>query len=307
MQRFVVTPEAVLSSSANRCREATRWLKYRWCQAASVSDSDNVESLWGFVKIKPEVFDISGGWIASDINGRNSLTIDEYVMTLSRMHVNTGQIEEVPGYTDNPERYNRFPFKRFNRMQDLSRYDTDNCYRPSTRLNSSASRSTEEGDRFHHRKSGNCSLRIKPVGYRRVSRSAMNARGAMFPDLIEPITRVNREIRMVDEILLTGDAFEHRRIEKDGIPDWEINSVVAPNAALLIIHDVGYRPNPTDNTFRFQRRKAALPFNLPTWLSTAGSVFALDADGVHDVDHSIVDGKVTIQDDVHVVGIYVVT
>jgi len=61
------------------------------------SGSNEVESLWGFLKIKPEMFDISGGWIASDINGRNSLTIDDYVMTLSRMHVSTGQIEEVSG------------------------------------------------------------------------------------------------------------------------------------------------------------------------------------------------------------------
>lgn len=98
---------------------------YAVVEVQMASGDDEVESLWGFLKIKPDVFDISGGWIASDINGRNSLTIDEYVLTLSKMHVNTGQIEEVPGYTDNQERYNRFPFKRFNRMQDLSRYDTE--------------------------------------------------------------------------------------------------------------------------------------------------------------------------------------
>ena len=64
----------------------------------------------------PEAFDISGCWIASDIGGRNSLTIGEYLRTLKRMHINTGQIEEVAGYTDDPELYAKYPFKRFNRM-----------------------------------------------------------------------------------------------------------------------------------------------------------------------------------------------
>ena len=385
----------------------------------SVSDSDNAESLWGLVKIKPEVFDISGGWIAADINGRNSLTIDEYVMTLSRMHVNTGQIEEVPGYTDNPERYNRFPFKRFNRMRDLSRYDTEEMLptihavefigepqygggRPippqevwkllapyqASRLPTSVTLSDERTWRYYAGLSdyphydayrviapaadswtkydrwggerirwgapletiGDMTRslrelsRPRPIAYwsqgahdgwgglfssRRRSPTPDELRAqawhglsnritslywfnlslkslVKFPDLIEPITRVNREIRMVDEILLAGDAFEHRRIEEDGKPDWEINSVVAPNAALLVIHDVGYQPDPTDNTFHFQTRKTELPFHLPSWLSTTASVFALDADGVHDVAHTIGDGKVTIQDDVHVVGIYIV-
>ena len=392
---------------------------YTVVEVQMASGDDEVESLWGFLKIKPEVFDISGGWIASDINGRNSLTIDEYVMTLSRMHVNTGQIEEVSGYTDNEERYNRFPFKRFNRMQDLSRYDTEELLpsihavefigepqygggRPippqevwkllapyqASRLPTSVTLSEERTWRYYAGLSdyphydayrviapaadswtnydrwdgerirwgapletiGDMTRslrelsRPRPIAY--WSQGAHDGWGSLFssrrrsptpdelraqawhglsnrvtslywfnlslkslvkfPDLIEPITRVNREIRMVDEILLDGDAFEHRRIEKDGKPDWEINSVVAPNAALLVIHDVGYAPDPTDNTFHFQNRKAELQFNLPSWLSGMVNVFALDADGVHDVEHSVDDGKVTIRDEVHVAGIYIV-
>ena len=62
------------------------------------------QSLWSYLRIKREVFDISGGWVASDIGGSNSLTIDEYRQTLKRMHVNTGQIEEVSGFTDDSAR-----------------------------------------------------------------------------------------------------------------------------------------------------------------------------------------------------------
>ncbi|XZE55035.1 hypothetical protein SH139x_001021 [Planctomycetaceae bacterium SH139] len=392
---------------------------YAVVEVQMASGDDEVESLWGFLKIKPEVFDISGGWIASDINGRNSLTIDEYLKTLSRMHVNTGQIEEVPGYTDNEERYSRFPLKRFNRMQDLSRYDTEELLptihavefigepqygggRPippqqvwkllapyqASRLPTSVTLSDErtwrhyaglsdyphydayrviapaadswtnydrwDGERIRWgapletigdmTRSLRELSRPRPIAY--WSQGAHDGWGSLFssrrrsptpdelraqawhglsnritslywfnlslkslvkfPDLIEPISRVNREIRLVDEILLAGDAFEHRRIEKDGKPDWEINSVVAPNAALLVIHDVGYRPDLDDKTFHFQTRRAELQFNLPSWLSDTVNVFALDADGVHDVEHAIHDGKVTIRDDVHVAGIYVI-
>ncbi len=83
------------------------------------------QSLWSQLRIKREVFDISGGWVASDVNGRNSLLIDQYQQTLQRMHINTGHIEEVGGFTDDPQQYAKLPLKRFSRLWPLSRYDTD--------------------------------------------------------------------------------------------------------------------------------------------------------------------------------------
>ncbi|HAV32207.1 MAG TPA: hypothetical protein DCX79_09415, partial [Planctomycetaceae bacterium] len=84
-----------------------------------------MQSLWGSLKIRPESFDISGGWIQGDVNGRSALTIDQYRRTLARMHINAGQIEEVAGYTDDAQMYQATPFKRFNRLGDLARYDRD--------------------------------------------------------------------------------------------------------------------------------------------------------------------------------------
>ena len=69
--------------------------------------------MWAHLRIKREVFDISGGWIASDVNGRSSLSIDEYLMLFQRMHINTGQIEEVGGYTDNPQRLRQMANEAF--------------------------------------------------------------------------------------------------------------------------------------------------------------------------------------------------
>ncbi|MFN9037832.1 MAG: hypothetical protein ACK5YO_16135, partial [Planctomyces sp.] len=84
-----------------------------------------MQSLWGSLKIRPESFDISGGWIQGDVNGRSALTIDQYRRTLARMHINAGQIEEVAGYTDDAQVYQATPFKRFNRLGDLAHYDRD--------------------------------------------------------------------------------------------------------------------------------------------------------------------------------------
>ena len=380
---------------------------------------EDERSLWAHLRIKREVFDISGGWVASDIGGRNSLTCEEYLRTLQRMHINTGQIEEVAGYTDNPDLYAQYPLKRFNRMQDLSRYDADEMlpqihaveflgepqygggrpvppqevwdelapYQPS-RLATSVTLSEERTWRYYAGLSDyphydayrviapaadswrsydrwdgerirwgapletigemTRSLRElsrpKPIAYwsqgahagwggrfspRRGSPTPEELRSqawhglaaritslywfnlslkslVKYPDLIDPITRVNREIRLIDDILLAGDAYGHEQIEDDGRPDWATSVVAAPQAALLVAHDVAYRPDPQENVFRFARRPASLEFPLPAWFDDDCEVFALDADGIHDLKHTIENRKVTIDDEIHVVGIYVV-
>ncbi|MFM7316074.1 MAG: hypothetical protein ACKO5E_03935, partial [bacterium] len=77
------------------------------------------DSLWEHVRIKSEHFDISGGWTG------DHLREEAYLKLLSRLHVNCGQIQQVNGYTDNPELSARFPMKMFNRMMPLEKWDTD--------------------------------------------------------------------------------------------------------------------------------------------------------------------------------------
>jgi hypothetical protein len=83
------------------------------------------KSLWAYLKIRPASFDLSGGWIAKEVRGGQALAQDPYWKTLALMSINTGQIEEVGGYTDQPEIYSRYPIKRFNRLGDRARYDTE--------------------------------------------------------------------------------------------------------------------------------------------------------------------------------------
>lgn len=77
------------------------------------------ETLWAHLRIKREVFDISGGWIG------DHLSAEPYLMLLKGLHVNAGQIQDVAGYTDNESLYEKYPIKLFNRLWPLERYDTD--------------------------------------------------------------------------------------------------------------------------------------------------------------------------------------
>ena len=383
-------------------------------------DGHDEQSLWSHLRIKREVFDISGGWVASDVNGRNSLTIEEYLKTLQQLHINTGQIEEVGGYTDNAELYERYPIKRFNRLQPLTRYDTDAMLpqihaveflgepqygggRPvppqevweqlapyqSSRLPTTVTLSEERNWRYYAGLSdyphydayrviapaadawrnydrwggerirwgapletiGDMTRslrelnRPRPIAYwsqgahsgwggpfspRRGSPTPDELRSQAwqglanrvtslywfnlslksllkFPDLMQPIQRVDREIRLVDEILLAGDAFEYRRIERDGQPDWDLNSVASPDAILLVALDLAYQPDPQEHVFRFSTRDATHTFELPPWLRGKLDVFRVDGNGLGDVRHTLADGTVTIEDQIDVVGIYVAT
>ena len=130
---------------------------------------------------------------------------------------------------------------------------------------------------------------------------------AKFPDLIEPIARVNREIRMLEDIFLSGDAFEYRRIEQESKPDWDVHSIVTSDSALLVAHDLQYHADKQVREFRFELREADVAFARPSWLTGDLSVFKVDGDGTHDVPYSVSDNRIEIRDPLQVVGIYVAT
>ena len=373
-----------------------------------------LQSLWAHLRIKREVFDISGGWVSSKIGGRSSLTIDDYLATLKRMHINTGQIQEIGGYTDNPDQYGKLPLKRFNRLWPLERYDTDAMLptihaveflgepqygggRPvapqeiweklapyqASRLPTSLTLSEERSWRYYAGLSdyphydayrvtapaadswrgydlwgGNRigwgapletigtmtrSLRElsrpRPIAYwsqgahdgwksrwnpRRSSPTPDELRSQAwhglasrvtslywfnltlesliaFPDLIEPITRVNREIRMLDELFLRGDAFEYRRDDEG----WDLSSIANANTLLMVANDLRYRADTKKREFVFDKRDVKLAFKLPDWLVEPVSVFRVDADGTHDVTHTIANSSIELNDRVQVASIYV--
>ena len=100
-------------------------LTYALVQVDLLDPQQQQTSLWAHVRIKREVFDISGGWVSTDLGKQNSLTAEPYLKTLKRMHINTAHIGEVSGYTDNAARYEQYPLKLFNRLTPVERFDRD--------------------------------------------------------------------------------------------------------------------------------------------------------------------------------------
>lgn len=127
-----------------------------------------------------------------------------------------------------------------------------------------------------------------------------------FPDLIEPMTRIGHEIRMLDDFYLEGDATSHERILRDGKPDWDLDVVAGPRGALLFALDLDYQPDPAERVFKFgPPREAIFRFRLPAYASKLVGVFRVDADGVTTVEHKGKAGTLEIRDRASRVEVYV--
>lgn len=393
-------------------------LTYTALEVKLSDDAGSPLTLWTHLRIKREVFDLGGGWVASGLHGSNTLQAEPYLKTLRRMHVNTGMHQDVPGYSDTPL-FEKYPLKYMNRLQPFDRYDTEavlprihaveflgepqygggrpvppmevwQAFAPyqATRLPTSVTHSEERIWRFYaglsdfphydayrvtapspdawwmYSRWGGQTIRWgapletigemtrslrelnrpRPVAYwsqgphhdwgqyggrRRTSPTPDELRAqayhalacritslywfnlslkslVKFRDLIDPVTRVNREILLMADLLLEGDAYEYRRVIEAGKLSWDLASVTGPNGGLFFANDLAYVPDEGEKVFQFSSRDATFAFRLPDYLSKPAEVFRLDADGPHDVKFSIGDRRISIQDRVKVAGIYVV-
>jgi hypothetical protein len=368
-----------------------------------------VVSVWSHTRIKREAFDISGGWISSTIGGKSSLTLEPYLKTLHRMHVNTGHIGEVSGYTDNEDLYNRYPLKLFNKLDNFQHFDNDAMlprihaveflgepqygggrpvppmevwqalrpYQP-TRLPTTVTHSEERIWRFYaglsdyphydayrvcapspdlwrqYDRWGGASIRWgapletigdmtrslrelnrpAPIAYwsqgahsgwdhyggrERTSPTAAELRVQAyhalacritslywfnlslksilaFPDLIDPITTVGREIRLLEDFYLEGAAYHYERIVKKDRPAWDTYVIASPRGALLFVLDLEYKADLDSKVFSFgEPRHDTIPFPLPAYLRAPNQVLHIDADTVEPVSFQAVDGGVILQ------------
>ncbi len=127
-------------------------------------------------------------------------------------------------------------------------------------------------------------------------------------DTLDEVGRIGRELRMIDEFVLEGDAYQFERIMRGKKPDWDIASICGPRAALLFALDLDYVPDRDDKVFKFgDPRKAKWRFQLPAYLQDVKDVFRLDADGVYDTRWSHKDSALEIRDKASRVAIYIAT
>jgi hypothetical protein len=130
----------------------------------------------------------------------------------------------------------------------------------------------------------------------------------MFRDLMDEMTRIGREIRMLDQLYLEGAAYQYHRVLKDGKLDWDLASITTPQAALLFALDLAYEADPTEKVFQFGPPRATrFDFELPSYLGEPKDVFRIDADGIQDVTHRSTPQGVAIDDRINKAGIYVAT
>lgn len=129
----------------------------------------------------------------------------------------------------------------------------------------------------------------------------------MFPDTCDTMRRIGREIRVLENLYLEGDAYRFTRmLDSESRPNWELSSIVAPEAALLFALDTAYSIDAEKMEFSFgPARNATFQFDLPNWLARPIDVFRIDADGIYEADWKFIDGRLVIHENASRDRIYV--
>ena len=128
----------------------------------------------------------------------------------------------------------------------------------------------------------------------------------MYRDGIDVTTRIGREIRLLEDLYLSGFATHHARVMGAQRPDLELNVISAPDAAILFAMDTSYKPDHDKRVFVFDGpRDIEAEYPLPQWLQSPEDVFRVDADGVYDVAWESTAAGVHIRGRIDCVGVYI--
>ncbi|MFO0945153.1 MAG: hypothetical protein U1D30_04285 [Planctomycetota bacterium] len=129
-----------------------------------------------------------------------------------------------------------------------------------------------------------------------------------YRDTLVELERVGREIRMLEDFYLAGDAYQYRRELRDGRLDWDLASLVAPEGTLLFVLDLDYQPDKEQRVFQFHPpRPGRWAFDLPPWCRQSKEVFRVDADGTHDVEFQLTETGIELSGEMNKVGLFVVS
>jgi hypothetical protein len=129
-----------------------------------------------------------------------------------------------------------------------------------------------------------------------------------FPDLIEPITLVGREIRMLENYYLEGYAYHYERLLKGDRPEWDVSVIAGPKGAVLFALDINYKPDATEKVFKFgPPRNAVITFPLPAYLRNPAKVLRISADEIKSVPYELTPNGIRIKAKFGDVNVFVAT
>lgn len=127
-----------------------------------------------------------------------------------------------------------------------------------------------------------------------------------YRDTIGELTRIGREIKLLEEFYLEGDACFYQQTTREGRLDWDLAAITSPRGSLLFALDLAYMPDRSSRTFEFKRpREARFLFSLPTYARHPLDVFRIDAEGIYDARFQITPEGIEILDRQNKVAIYV--
>lgn len=128
-----------------------------------------------------------------------------------------------------------------------------------------------------------------------------------YPDLIEPMKRIGREILLLDSFYIHGTQWIYEQQFETNKPIWDLSTFVAPQGVILFALDLDYSINSGLKTFTFtSKKKANLKFKLPKWVDTQWELFCLSEDGLTQIGYELIsDNSILINDEITEVGVYV--
>lgn len=104
-------------------------LSYAAVEVRTETADGEEHTLWGYLRVKREVFDIAGGWTnAAAADGRSTMLHEPFLKALRRLHVNAAHIPIIPGYNDaigSGGLYDQYPIKFFYHLNPIEHFDTD--------------------------------------------------------------------------------------------------------------------------------------------------------------------------------------
>ncbi|MFZ9982834.1 MAG: hypothetical protein ACO3FI_12465, partial [Cyclobacteriaceae bacterium] len=130
----------------------------------------------------------------------------------------------------------------------------------------------------------------------------------MFPELLVPMQRIGREIRLLERFYLTGTQWDYRRIMDGKNPQWDLSTLVSPEGIVMFALDLDYRADHKTKTFIFRNeRKASFDFKVAEWVKSDWKLLKIGAEQIEEKEFQINSQThvITFSDVVSLDGIYI--